>query len=412
MKFDIKKSLKDVVVLFAICAVFGAVLAGVNSITAPIIADQLAGAANEAYEAVMPGATGFEDIDLSAYTLPATVVEAKKEKNGMGYAIKLETKGYGPGMVLIVGVSSDGTVLGATCVTSSETNGDEKTYGGNFTGKDLAGVQSVDTISGSTMTTEAYRAAVVDAINAATIFGGGSADLRTEAEILSDNLNAALGTKGAEFTKEFLSEIVSAEKIYKESSGAGYVALIDGKYVGVANGAVVNIVDAETYEITEGNDELKNSAVADVALISATVLENIDLTAYTGIHSRIVSIQKTDTGNYIVRVEGEGFDISGDNHYVMSGKEVPIIIDVCFGVDGKIIDAQTVSHKETVGYGDLKLEDGKYNSEFIGKDEAGANNVNDIKTGATFTTKGYKQAILRAFEAYSIITSEGGTENE
>ena len=35
---DIKKSLKDVVVLVAICVVFATVLAAVNSITAPIIA--------------------------------------------------------------------------------------------------------------------------------------------------------------------------------------------------------------------------------------------------------------------------------------------------------------------------------------------------------------------------------------
>ena len=90
---NFKKSLKDVVVLVVICAVFATVLAAVNSVTAPIIAERLEGAANQAYEAVMPGATGFEDVDLSSYTLPATVVEAKREKSGMGYALKIETKG-------------------------------------------------------------------------------------------------------------------------------------------------------------------------------------------------------------------------------------------------------------------------------------------------------------------------------
>ena len=38
---DFKKSLKDVVVLVVICAVFASVLAAVNSVTAPIIADRL-----------------------------------------------------------------------------------------------------------------------------------------------------------------------------------------------------------------------------------------------------------------------------------------------------------------------------------------------------------------------------------
>ena len=77
---DIKKSLKDVIVLLVICSVFAVVLAAVNSVTAPIIADRLAAAADEAYLAVMPGAKGFENVDITQYTLPSTVKEVKKEK--------------------------------------------------------------------------------------------------------------------------------------------------------------------------------------------------------------------------------------------------------------------------------------------------------------------------------------------
>ena len=45
---DFKKSLKDVLVLFIICSVFAALLAGVNSITAPIIASKGDAAADDA----------------------------------------------------------------------------------------------------------------------------------------------------------------------------------------------------------------------------------------------------------------------------------------------------------------------------------------------------------------------------
>ena len=154
---DIKKSLKDVIVLVVICAVFATVLAAVNSITAPIIAERLEAAANEAYMAVMPDAKGFKDVDISGKNLYPTVKEVKEETSGMGYAIKLETKGYDKGMIIIVGVTTDGVVTGATCIDSNETNGDEKSYGNNFVGKDLAGAGAVDLISGSTMTTTAYR---------------------------------------------------------------------------------------------------------------------------------------------------------------------------------------------------------------------------------------------------------------
>ena len=59
-----------------------------------------------------------------------------------------------------------------------------------ITGSD--GVEAVDTISGATKTTAAYKNAMKDALNAAIILGGGEVDIRTEEEILNDNLSAAL----------------------------------------------------------------------------------------------------------------------------------------------------------------------------------------------------------------------------
>ncbi len=403
---DIKKSLKDVAVLVSICVVFATVLAFVNSITAPIIADQLAGAANEAYEAVMPGGK-FEDVDLSAYTLPSTVVEAKRETSGKGYAIKLETKGYATGMVIIVGVDMAGVVTGATCVTSNETWGLEKTFGDKTVGKDINTI--VDVEAGATsMTINGYRSAVKDAINAATIFGGGSADIRTPEQILSDNLNSALGTEGAEFTRVFLTEVVSAEKLYKENNGAGYVAVVDGKFVGVnADGEAVKVFDAETNEVTEGVDELKSTAVSSVATItSATELTEIDLTLYEGIKKSIQSVKVTATGNYIVNLKISGYGINGE----YGASDEYIFVDVAISAEGKIIDLLTVSEKETPNIGGVQLADGAYNSQFIGKDQAGASEV-DIVAGVTMTTSPYKSAVINAFKAVTIII-EGGAANE
>ena len=401
---DIKKSLKDVVVLVAICVVFATVLAAVNSITAPIIAEQLAGAANQAYEAVMPDAEGFEDVDLSAYSLPATVKEAKRETSGKGFAIKLETKGYGTGMVLIVGVATDGTVTGATCVTSTETNGDEKTYGGNFAGKDKDGVLSVELIAGSTLTTSAYRGAVVDAINAATILGGGSADIRDEAQILSDNLNAALGLEGAEFTNVFMVEIVDGtEKVYSENSGKGYVTLVDGKYVGVdADGNAVKVIDAETNEVTEGVDELKTTATAAVAIVAATELTDLDISEFVNSSDRnikkifrsITSICKTGSGTYVIVAN-------------VTGYASDMIVKTAISADGVIINTTCVSSNETNG------AEKTYGENFIGKSEEQANGV-DTVSGSTMTTDAYKRAIANSFSAIAIIESstEGGATNE
>ena len=191
---DIKKSLKDVLVLLVICSVFGVALAGINSITAPIIADRANAAANEAYIAVLPGATSFEDVDISGNSFAPTVKEIKKEKSGLGYAVKLETKGYATGMVIIVGVSADGVVTGATCISSNETWGLEKVLGDEVTGTNIDTI--VDVRAGATSeTVNGYRAAVKDAINVAILLGGGEVDNRTEAEIFEDNLEAAIGVQ-------------------------------------------------------------------------------------------------------------------------------------------------------------------------------------------------------------------------
>ena len=404
---NFKKSLKDVVVLVVICAVFATVLAAVNSVTAPIIAERLEGAANQAYEAVMPGATGFEDVDLSSYTLPATVKEAKREKSGMGYALKIETKGYATGMVLIVGVSSDGFVTGATCIASGETWGLEKTFGDKTVGKDVNTI--VDVEAGATsLTVNGYRAGVKDALNAAIILGGGSADLRTPEEILNDNLNAALGTEGASFTKLFMVEITEGvDKIYSADNGKGYVCVIGEEFIGVGEDGVAL-----------GDSANKAVAEAAVAIVDATETKEVTLTdeykkSFTSItevgYTVVTKVQKTLSGNYIVDLETDGFGVLGDDSGYISGSGERMKIRVALSSEGKVIDAQTIYHSETETYGGLQLKDGAYNSGFISKTESEVSGV-EIVAGCTRTTQAFKQAVLLAFE--TVTTLEGGAENE
>ena len=428
---DFKKSLKDVVVLLVICVVFTGILAVTNSVTAPIIADRLNAAANEAYLVVMPGATGFDDVDLSEHTLPASVTEAKKESSGMGYVIKLEGKGYSTGLVLVVGVSADGKVINVSVVANSETPTKVGTlltnegYNLNFKDKNATEAQAVDTVSGVTMTTAAYRSMVVDAINTATILGGGSVDIRTEEEILADNLSAALPAGEGAFTEMFIVEILEGiDKIYSADNGAGYVFVIgkdkDAKYVGVgADGnATGTIVDAMTEEVTEGTDELKATAEAAAAIVSATEMTEITLTTEykklfkscgNNAYAVVTRVQKTATGNYVVDLETDGFGVLGDDHGYIPGSGERIKMRVCISAEGIIINSQTIEHGETDGYGSADLEDGKYNAEFIGKDETGAGEV-DIVATHTRTTAAYKYAVLLAFETVTAI--EGGATNE
>ena len=186
------KNLKNIAVLACVCGVITLLLAVTNSVTAPIIKENENKAANAAFLEIMPEGSGFETLDITSYTMPATVTEVYKESAGKGYVVKLVTTGYGSDFVIMCGVTGDGVITGAVCLSSTETLGKEKLYGENFKDKDAQGVESVDTITGATKTTEAYKNAVKDALNAVIVLGGGSVDVRSEEEILADNLSTAL----------------------------------------------------------------------------------------------------------------------------------------------------------------------------------------------------------------------------
>ena len=392
-----KKSIQSTLVLVCICAAVSLMLAVTNAITAPIIEKNQSAAANETLLVVLPDGRDFVSVDLSAYTLPATVTEAWTEAGG-GYVITLNTTGYTSGLVIMCGIRADGTVSGATCLSSGETLGYEKTFGESFKDLNAEGVAAVDTVAGATRTTGAYRAAVQDALNAAIILGGGSVDIRTEEEILADALNEALPAGEGKFTKLFLTESVEGiDAVYAADNGRGHVCVSGEQFVAVdENGTVLSTVDAA----------LAENVAVQLAKLTASVLTELDLTAYTDLPTTLVSAQKTDSGNYVLEIKGAGYGINGGNEYHPASGEY-IVIRLSMTAQGQIIDCLTVSQKETDGIGSVCADESFY-GQFVGKTEETYEQIDAI-SGATLTTNGYKKAILRAFEAVKIL--EGGVQS-
>jgi electron transport complex protein RnfG len=384
-----KKNLLPSIVLGSICLVVAVLLSVVNSFTAPIIKENQDAAANEALLQVMPDGEGFEKIeDLSAYTLPSTVTEVYREKNG-GFVVTLTTAGYGSDMVIMCGVDANGNVTGAVCLSSNETLGHEKTFGEKFTGKDAAGVDAVDTISGATKTTAAYKNAIKDALNTAIILGGGEVDIRDEAQILLDNLSAALPAAEGKFSKPFLTEVLPGiDAVWEADNGKGWVYVIGEEFIPV-----------------DASGNTANKTVADAhAILSASTLTDLDLSAFQGLPEQLISAKKTATGNFVLEINAAGYGINGGNEYhPASGKY--IVIRVSMTADGKIIDTLTVSQEESKGFGDA-CADEKFYGQFDGKTEADYTKIDAI-SGATMTTGGYLKAIERAFASVKIL--KGGS---
>ena len=166
--------LKPVVVLVVICVIASAGLAVTNQFTAPIIAEQQAAAANQAYLVVVPGADNFEEVTDFATTNVQAVMKAT---NGAGWAIKASAKGFGGDVPVVVGFDAEGNIVGIQFMENSETAGyGQKLVDGSAEGTafaqqfiGLAGTQEigkgVDALSGATVSSKAAVAAINTAVN-------------------------------------------------------------------------------------------------------------------------------------------------------------------------------------------------------------------------------------------------------
>ncbi len=384
------KYLKTILSLTVICVVTAVLLAVVNSITSPIIKKQEEAAANSALLVVMPNGEGFEKVNLENYELPKTVTEAYSEKNG-GYVFKMETAGYASGLVIMCGVDGNGVVTGATYIVSNETNKAETTYGNNFVGKDTKTVDEVDTVGGSTKTTAAYKGAIKDALNSFVILNGGSVDLRSEEEILAENLNTALGSAEGKFTEEFITEEINSSAVYKAENGSGYVFVVGETFVGVgADGAV----------LTETDETLKQQVEQDAQKHINSVLTEINISKYSSMPTNILKAYKTNGGNYVFEIRAAGYGINGGNEWHPASGEY-IYIKVSVTGSGKIISCVTTAQSETENIGSA-CADPSFYTQFNSKTESDYMNIDAIG-GATITTNGYRDAIGKVFEAVKIL---------
>ena len=112
----VKYILRLVLTLFVITAVVAALLAGVNSVTAPAIAKLKAEKTQQAIEAVLPG--GGEEVDF-----PETALVSKVYASEAGYAVEVTPGGFDNTITMMVGVDKAGNVLGIDIISHTETAG-------------------------------------------------------------------------------------------------------------------------------------------------------------------------------------------------------------------------------------------------------------------------------------------------
>ncbi len=179
------KVIKNALVLMAFSLVLGFVLGAVYKITEGPIAEAALRKEMEAYKVVFENADTFKEVavdpaiaDMEKDIINKAFEAVDTSGNCIGYVVQLTTKdGYSTGIVMVVGVTLDGTVNGFSVTSHSETSGlgtkaFEPAYADQFKGIPAADVSNVATISGATLTSTAVINGINAAVAYANILGG------------------------------------------------------------------------------------------------------------------------------------------------------------------------------------------------------------------------------------------------
>ena len=423
-----KKDIMPSVVLAAICIVVALMLAVVNMVTAPIIAERQNALANEALLEVLPEGKNFKEIEITN-EYPEIVTAGYKADGG--YVFQMTVTGKSAGMIIMCGIDSNGKIVATKVIANEETPSyAEKVFpnvegtGSAYAGMDLDGFTPY-LVSGATLTSKAYSEAIKAALQSAAIAGGADVDTRTPEQILQDNCNAALGVTGKTFKKWFATALIEGvDAVYEAADNSGRVYVIGENFIGVnADGTVVTAGSSaeDTTTVTAANNLINSNSLTDI------------MSALTdGKYASITKAYSTALGNYVFEIKAEGYKYYSNSYYSHGNNQTGHMhIAVSISADGKIIDVLTVSHSESKGYGDKCALD-EYYEQYIGASNSDIvisadskhfdvedyemdfipNDSTDIGviSGATFTTVAYQTAVKLAFAAFELLTAEGGNE--
>ena len=120
-----KEYIQPTVVLVLICLVMTFALAYVNSITAPIIAENTVRAADAARAELLPAATSFEQYDGELVVLEPDKVFVTDcyIAQGVGMVVTVKTSSFGGILTEMIGIDADGAITGVKVTNHADTKG-------------------------------------------------------------------------------------------------------------------------------------------------------------------------------------------------------------------------------------------------------------------------------------------------
>lgn len=395
-------SVKSTIVLTAICLVVTALLAAVNHVTAPLIEQAAASAAQESLKQVLPEAQSFEQLEKSA-DAPESVLEIYKDTAGAGYAITLSTTSqYSEApMRITVGIGADGKITNAVLTNYSETKDFGADYPSTYIGQDSA-LSGVDLVAGVTYSSTAFKNAISDAYTAlfavADVAAGEKSDDQLAAEAMAELLPATLNNAG-------VCEVSEDNGLFVSSNRAGYAMVVENDgaktvYVADAFGGYVGFKSAdEAAEDSAAVESLTAAAAEAYAAAGEKSVSRIQKIYEDAQVSQLVLSEVNSTVNGAYR-----FTSGGSSYFAFTASPFGYggVVELLVVVDenGAIAKFKVISHNETEYYG-AKVSESSYTKGFEGAEVSNVGDDVAAIAGCTFTTNAVKTALSDVSAAFT-----------
>jgi len=168
-----------VLLVITMCVAF--LLSFVNAVTKDVIAANEAAKISEALSGLFPSAAKLEATKSEGeYSAPVNAFYGVKDGDTLiGYYADVSPVGFKGAVNLMVGLDTEGKVVGVKIISHGETIGigtriEDEEFLGGFVGKEGALDGSVDTISGATYSSKAVISGVDAALDAYKTMKGGN----------------------------------------------------------------------------------------------------------------------------------------------------------------------------------------------------------------------------------------------
>lgn len=166
-------TVRPVIVLVVICVVSGTLLGLVHGVTEPLALANEQRREQEIYQELFPNAASFEDVSCNVEGCLSVKNAFDASGTKIGCVVYTQSKGYGGQVGLIVAFSEEGHVADIVAIPTDETPGlgtkvNDESYIGQYVRlpAELVSEESVDFISGATISSKAVLAAYNIAVQA------------------------------------------------------------------------------------------------------------------------------------------------------------------------------------------------------------------------------------------------------